>query len=88
MQLVPVAGSPDCVKLVATGHLPYSLPSVEPLCTAVHQGAKAKIFYTAYQGNISGGRRGCPSAPARTACLRHAWMAKTARHEFRSRYRQ
>jgi NitT/TauT family transport system substrate-binding protein len=54
VQLVPVPGSTDCVKLVATGDLPYSLPSVEPLCTAVHQGAKAKIFYTAYQGNIYG----------------------------------
>ena len=30
VQLVPIAGSTDCVKLVATGDLPYSLPSVEP----------------------------------------------------------
>jgi NitT/TauT family transport system substrate-binding protein len=54
VQLVPVAGSTDCVKLVATGDLPYSLPSIEPLPTAIQQGVKAKIFYTAYQGNIYG----------------------------------
>jgi NitT/TauT family transport system substrate-binding protein len=54
VQLVPVPGSTDCVKLVATGDLPYSLPSIEPLPAAVLQGVKAKIFYTAYQGNIYG----------------------------------
>jgi NitT/TauT family transport system substrate-binding protein len=42
------------VKLVATGDLPYSLPSIEPLPAARAQGVKAKIFYTAYQGNIYG----------------------------------
>ncbi len=54
VQLVPVPGSTDCVKLVATGDLPYSLPSIEPLPAALQQGVKAKIFYTAYQGNIYG----------------------------------
>ena len=54
VQLVPVAGSTDCVKLVATGDLPYSLPSIEPIPAALQQGVKAKIFYTAYQGNIYG----------------------------------
>ncbi|HKD39287.1 MAG TPA: ABC transporter substrate-binding protein [Myxococcaceae bacterium] len=54
VQLVPVPGSTDCVKLVATGDLPYSLPSIEPLPGALRQGVKAKIFYTAYQGNIYG----------------------------------
>ena len=54
VQLVPIAGSTDCVKLVATGDLPYSLPSIEPLPAAIQQGIKAKIFYTAYQGNIYG----------------------------------
>ncbi|HKC61133.1 MAG TPA: ABC transporter substrate-binding protein [Myxococcales bacterium] len=54
VQLVPVPGSTDCVKLVATGDLPYSLPSIEPLPAAIQQGVKAKIFYTAYQGNIYG----------------------------------
>jgi NitT/TauT family transport system substrate-binding protein len=52
VQLVPIAGSTDCVKMVATGALPYSLPSVEALPTLRAQGVKAKIFYTAYQGNI------------------------------------
>ncbi len=54
VQLVPVAGSTDCVKLVATGDLPYSLPSIEPLVAVLRQGVKARIFYTAYQGNIYG----------------------------------
>jgi NitT/TauT family transport system substrate-binding protein len=54
VQLVPVPGSTDCVKLVATGDLPYSLPSMESLPAARQQGVKAKIFYTAYQGNIYG----------------------------------
>ena len=54
VQLVPVPGSTDCVKLVATGDLPYSLPSIEPLPAAIQQGVKARIFYTAYQGNIYG----------------------------------
>src|SRR5215467_3843279 len=50
VQLVPVPGSTDCLKLVATGDLPYSLPSIEPMPAAIQQGVKAKIFYTAYQG--------------------------------------
>jgi len=54
VQLVPLPGSTDCVKLVATGDVPYSLPSIEPLPAARAQGVKAKIFYTAYQGNIYG----------------------------------
>ena len=54
VQLVPVPGSTDCTKLVATGDLKYSLPSIEPLPAALRQGVKAKIFYTAYQGNIYG----------------------------------
>jgi NitT/TauT family transport system substrate-binding protein len=54
VQLVPVPGSTDCVKMVATGDLPWSLPSIEPIPAARVQGVKAKIFYTAYQGNIYG----------------------------------
>src|SRR5947209_3660545 len=54
VELAPLPGSTDCVKLVATGDLPYSLPSVEPLVTIRSQGVKAKFFYTAYQGNIYG----------------------------------
>ena len=54
VELAPLPGSTDCVKLVATGDLPYSLPSVEPLAIIRPQGVKAKVFYTAYQGNIYG----------------------------------
>ncbi|HLI11741.1 MAG TPA: ABC transporter substrate-binding protein [Alphaproteobacteria bacterium] len=54
VELVPMPGSTDCVKTVATGDLPFSLPSVEPLATIRSQGVKARIFYTAYEGNIYG----------------------------------
>lgn len=51
---VPLPGSTDCVKLVATKELPVSLPSAEPLAIIRQQGVKAKFFYTAYQANIYG----------------------------------
>ena len=59
VELVPLPGSTDCVKFVGTGELPYSLPSVEPLASLRPQGVLAKVFYTAYQGNIYG-----PAVPA------------------------
>jgi NitT/TauT family transport system substrate-binding protein len=54
VELVPLPGSTDCVKLVATRDVQVSLPSVEPLAIIRPQGVKAKFFYTAYQGNIYG----------------------------------
>ncbi len=54
VELVPLPGSTDCVKNVATKEVPFSLPSVEPLAIGRPQGIKAKTFYTAYQGNIYG----------------------------------
>jgi NitT/TauT family transport system substrate-binding protein len=54
VELVALAGSADCVKTTATREIPFSLPSVEPLAAARAQGVRAKIFYTAYQGNIYG----------------------------------
>ncbi len=54
VELVPLAGSGDCTKTVATREVALALPSVEPLAAARRQGVKAKIFYTAYQGNIYG----------------------------------
>lgn len=54
VELVPLPGSTDCVKLVATRDVQVSLPSVEPLAIIRSQGVKAKFFYTAYQGNIYG----------------------------------
>jgi NitT/TauT family transport system substrate-binding protein len=52
--LVPLAGSSDCVKNVTTKAIPFALAAVEPLAVARIQGVKAKIYYTAYQGNIFG----------------------------------
>lgn len=54
VELVPLAGSADCVKYVGTKEVAYSLPSIEPLGNLRPQGIKAKVFYTAYQGNIYG----------------------------------
>ncbi len=52
--LAPLPGSTDCVKLVATKDLPYSLPSIEPVAIIRPQGVKLRNFYTAYQGYIYG----------------------------------
>jgi len=54
VELVPLAGSSACTQTVATREVAFALPSVEPLAIAIRQGVKAKIFYTAYQGNIYG----------------------------------
>jgi NitT/TauT family transport system substrate-binding protein len=54
IELVPLPGSTDCVKNVATREVDFALPSVEPLAIGRPQGIKARIFYTAYQGNIYG----------------------------------
>jgi NitT/TauT family transport system substrate-binding protein len=54
IELVPLPGSTDCVKNVALKEVDFSLPSVEPLAIGRPQGIKAKVFYTAYQGNIYG----------------------------------
>jgi NitT/TauT family transport system substrate-binding protein len=47
--VTPLPGSTDCVKQVATGALPFSVPSIEPVLVIHPQGVKGKIFYTAYQ---------------------------------------
>jgi NitT/TauT family transport system substrate-binding protein len=54
VELIPLAGSADCTKNLVSREIPFALPSVEPLAAARPQGVKAKIFYTAYQGNIYG----------------------------------
>jgi len=54
IELKPLPGSTDCVKLVATHDVDYGLPSIEPVAIIRPQGVKIKNFYTAYQGNIYG----------------------------------
>jgi NitT/TauT family transport system substrate-binding protein len=54
VELVPLPGSSACTQAVVTREVPFALPSVEPLAIAIKQGVKAKIYYTAYQGNIYG----------------------------------
>jgi len=54
VDLVPFPGSTDCVKNVAIKEVEFALASVEPLAIGRPQGIRAKIFYTAYQGNVYG----------------------------------
>ena len=54
VELVPLPGSTDCVKLVATGEITFSIPSIEPVAIIRTQGVKVINYYTAYQGNIYG----------------------------------
>ena len=54
VELVPLPGSTDCVKTVATGDLEFSAPSIEPVAIIHLQGVRGKMFYTAYQGNVYG----------------------------------
>src|SRR5437588_5121448 len=54
VELVPLQGSTDCVKAVATRDVQYGLPSIEPLAIIRPQGVKIKNYYTAYQANIYG----------------------------------
>jgi NitT/TauT family transport system substrate-binding protein len=54
VSLVPLPGSIDCVRGVATREVDVSLASIEPLAMIRLQGVTAKNFYTAYQGNIYG----------------------------------
>ena len=51
---IPMAGSTDCVKNVATKQVGYAIASIEPLAIIRPQGVKALNYYTAYQGNIYG----------------------------------
>jgi NitT/TauT family transport system substrate-binding protein len=53
-EIVPLPGSTDCVKTIATREVPVALPSVEPLAILRPQGVKARFFYTAYQTNTYG----------------------------------
>jgi len=54
VELVPNAGSIDCVKNVATRELAYSLPGAEALAAGRAQGLKTRVYYTTYQGNVYG----------------------------------
>jgi NitT/TauT family transport system substrate-binding protein len=51
--VVLLAGSQACVQNVATKEIQFALADVPALAAARTQGLKAKIFYSAYQGNIT-----------------------------------
>jgi len=54
VELIPLPGSTDCVKAVATKDVQYGVPSIEPVAIIRPQGVRIKNFYTAYQANIYG----------------------------------
>jgi NitT/TauT family transport system substrate-binding protein len=54
LQLLATQGSVDLAKQIATGDILFGFPSVEPLVILRPQGVKAKMFYTAFQGNSYG----------------------------------
>ena len=52
LELVPLGGSSDCVKFLATKQVDYAGAGVEPVAIIRSQGAKMRIFYTYNQGFI------------------------------------
>jgi NitT/TauT family transport system substrate-binding protein len=54
VEVVPLPGSTDCVKSVATKDMPFGLPSEEPILIIRKQNVDIRYFYTAYQGNVYG----------------------------------
>src|SRR5436190_1441988 len=54
VELVPMPGSTDGVKAVATKDVSYGVLSIEPVAIIRPQGVKIKNYYTAYQANIYG----------------------------------
>jgi NitT/TauT family transport system substrate-binding protein len=54
VRVLPMPGSIDVVKQVATGDLMFGFPSIEPELILRPQGVKAKQFYTGFQGNVYG----------------------------------
>jgi NitT/TauT family transport system substrate-binding protein len=54
LELIPISGSTDCVKFLATKQVDYAGAGVEPVAMIRAQGVKARIFYTYNQGFILG----------------------------------
>jgi NitT/TauT family transport system substrate-binding protein len=54
VKLIPMPGSADCVKQVATGDLDYAMPSSEAVALMRLQGVRMKLFYTSYESTIYG----------------------------------
>lgn len=47
VEVVPLPGSTDCVKTVATKDVAFALPSAEPILVIRQQGVDIRYFYTA-----------------------------------------
>lgn len=54
VDLVPLPGSNDCVRNVATGEVDTAVAAPEPVALLRAQGVDLKVFYTAYRRNIFG----------------------------------
>lgn len=54
VDLVPLAGSSDCARNVATGEIHTAVAAPDPVALLRAQGIDLKVFYTAYRRNIFG----------------------------------
>jgi NitT/TauT family transport system substrate-binding protein len=54
LELVPIAGSSDCVKFLATRQVDYAGADVAPLAIIHSRGVNARVFYTYNQRFIGG----------------------------------
>ena len=54
VDIVPLPGSSDCARNVATGEIDTAVAAPEPVALLKAQGVDLKIFYTAYRRNIFG----------------------------------
>jgi NitT/TauT family transport system substrate-binding protein len=54
VQMVPLPGSSDCIKQVATGDLPFAYAAPEPAAILYPQGVKTKVFFSFLQTSIYG----------------------------------
>ncbi|WP_137390948.1 ABC transporter substrate-binding protein [Rhodoligotrophos defluvii] len=54
VHLVPLPGSADCARNVATGEIDAAVAAPEPIAVLRTQGVDLKVFYTAYRRNIFG----------------------------------
>lgn len=54
VDIVPLPGSSDCARNVATGEIDTAVAAPEPVALLKGQGVDLKVFYTAYRRNIFG----------------------------------
>src|SRR5262245_15932921 len=66
VELVPLPGSTDCVKAVASKEVQYGLPSIEPLAIIRPQGERIRNCYSGQQAHIYA-NAGTDDSPIKTS---------------------